>query len=1053
MLEFVTNRSISSIVYGMIPSVFVQSRSFSRINRRVFYVNNQWFFKMLYPVVVLILLCSGFTGTRNHVSASSAVRFTQIDLPATGDDGGWVLAPGSDIVKMISAGDGRMYAAVSGLAENLFVTEDNGNTWRPTGDVHHEIIDIAVLQDDPKTVVYATGMNVYQSSDAGETFIPLLSGPGGAGTGNRVITKLDITWSDGCIIAIGVNDEDTGEFGGVYVFDERELIPAWEDTGLTGYDVLNVSFSPGYHADRHVIAAVTDELDTYLFFRQEGSGWNEQTGVALLHTGFAPSDAVAARSACLAFPNDFIVDPCSWQGHFYVGVSTGTGGGDVFRIECGDGNGSSVTDLDIGLARGLPGIDIGCLDAGGPSSETRLIAGSASGTGIFYSPDNGSTWQESEKEPAGSSVVSVVSSVTDDRYFSATSGNGSGVAVSRDAVTWNQVGLIDAKLDIIVDFAPSPAYDTYATLFLLTWGAGSSLWKSCDGGVRWERILWPGITGVTSFGLIALVPEFGTGSETLFCSGEIDGIPGILVSADAGGNFRFRPATDPETGAWFSVDAWAVVDEKTLLIAGYNGDKAMLYRTENAGFTYSPGIEVGDLPLTSLALSPDFRNDGAMLAGTAAGTVLFGSDTERFHRVTDKNGQAPFTGTVYPVFDAHYPDNGYIYAAGGSSGEGIYRYNLSAGAEWESIDATFPDEAAFDRLTCSNVGTMYGANMADGGGLERCLTPGAATSEFDTFMRGLEDDANLFGLWVSGNHVWTTDASFRLLQFDDSLTGQIVPVSPRDGLTGCGTILDHAARNIELDWETMPGATEYQWQCDENNDFKDIPAGLEGKTEASTVRLPALEPGITYYWRVRACSPVYSQWSESLCFSTVLDIRETTLKPESPVPGAADVPVQPLFQWTAAQTATAYELLVSRDVGFSSLSVARTGDYGLPANVWQCDIELEKGATYYWKVRACTSDTFSSWSSTGIFTTVSGTETELDPEGTLASISVASPVVTSAAPVVLPSVINQPTQTVIVPSISVDIPEWFLYGMGGLLGVIFLTLLVILAVILKSRYR
>lgn len=947
-----------------------------------------------------------------------------------------------------------MYAAVSGLAENLFVTEDNGNTWRPTGDVHHEIVDIAVPPGAPKTVIYATSMNVYQSSDAGDTFFPLPSAPGGAGTGNRTISSLDITWSDGYIIAVAIRDEDTGEFGGVYLFDERELVPAWQDTGLTGYDVLDVSFSPGYPADRHVIAAVTDELDTYAFFRQEGSGWNEQTGAALLRTGHASSNAVAAQSASLAFPDDFIVDPYSGQGSFYVGVNTGTGAGDVFRIECGDGNGSPVADLDIGLTQGLSGIDISCLTVSGPSAGTRLTAGAASGAGIFFSPDNGSTWQKSRKEPAGRSIVSVVSPVTGDRLFSATSGNGSGIAVSRDGgETWNQVGLIDAKLDIIVDFAPSPAYDTDATLFLLTWGAGSSLWKSPDGGIRWERILWPGVSGVTSFGLIALAPEFGAGSETLFCSGEIDGIPGILVSSDAGATYRFRPATDPETGASFSVDAWAVVDEKTLLISGYNGDKAMLYRTDNAGFTYSPGIEIGNLPLTSLVLSPDFRNDGAMLAGTAAGTVFFGSDTERFRRVTDKNGQAPFNGTVYPVFDARYPENGYIYAAGSSSGEGIYRFNLFTGTEWESIDTTFPDGAAFGRLAFSNAGTMYGANMGDGGGLERCLSPGTAATEFDTVTRGLEDDANLFGLWVSGNHVWTTDSSFRLLQFDDTLTGPIIPVSPRDGLSGCGTILDHAARNIELDWETMPGASEYEWQCDENNDFKDIPAGLQGKTEASTVRLPALEPGITYHWRVRACRPVHSQWSESSCFSTGLDVRETTLKPESPVPGATDVPVRPLFQWTAVQTATAYELLVSRDVGFSSLSVARTGNDGLPANVWQCDVELEKGATYYWKVRAYTSDTFSSWSSTGIFTTISETEPEVDPEGTPASISVASPVVTSAAPTVLPPVINQPTQTVIVPSISVDIPEWFLYGMGGLLGVIFLTLLVILAVILKNRSR
>jgi len=46
-----------------------------------------------------------------------------------------------------------------------------------------------------------------------------------------------------------------------------------------------------------------------------------------------------------------------------------------------------------------------------------------------------------------------------------------------------------------------------------------------------------------------------------------------------------------------------------------------------------------------------------------------------------------------------------------------------------------------------------------------------------------------------------------------------------------------------------------------------------------------------------------------------------------------------------------------------------TGRKALPATAWQCDIDLDYNTTYYWRVRAIGSDTYSLWSDTGIFTT------------------------------------------------------------------------------------
>ncbi len=1004
----------------------------------------------LHCLIPGLLLCSGFISPLLPVYAATAVRFVEVPLPSAGDEGGWCLAPGSDIVKVAAAENGRLYAAVSGLAESLFVSEDNGLTWRATGDVHQEIIDIAVSPGSPETIVYATGMRVYQSADGGETFFPLPSTPGQAGTGNRTIVSLDVTVLDKAIITVGVKDNDPGESGGIYLFDEHDLGPAWEDTGLTGYDILDVNFSPGYHADRCLITAVTDEENSYIMFQRAGTGWNDTIGAAEFYNNDAPLRAIAAQTACLAFPDDFFADPSGENCLFYAGVNTGDGYGDVYRIECA-ADGSPATDLDVGLEGGLPNVDIASLTAAGTNPFSLLMAGGASGTDVYVSRDNGSTWGHSRKSPAGSTVTSVLFQTAEDRYFSATSGNGSGVAFSLDGQTWNQAGLIDTTLDTIVDFVPSPAYGSDATMYLLTWGNGSSLWRSTTGGAAWERVLWPGIAGITECNMVSLPPGYGSGSDTVFCTGQADGVPGILVSSDRGQNYRFKPAFDPETGASITIDAWAVVSEDTFFIAGYNEATAMVYRTDNAGFFYLPGIKGGEVPFTSLSLSPDFANDGSMTAGTMIGDVYLYQGSGRFHKVTGQHG-SPFDGRVYPIFDTNYSDNSYIYAAGASSGDGIKRFKMTTGTEWESIDATYPDDSQLDRLLVTDEGTLYASNMIADGGMERCLDPRAMTNEFDTMTRGLEDNSSLFGLWSSGNHIWTTDASARLLRFDDIMTGPVFPSSPKAQTSGYGNIIDHTIRNIDLDWETMPGATEYEWQCDDDADFIDIASDLKGKTEASSISLPALEPGTTYYWRVRACSPVNSRWSDILQFTTALDTEEIVLRPVSPAPGAIDVPAQPLFQWTAVQSATAYELLVARDINFAAPSVAMTGDHRLPVNVWQCDVELEAGVTYYWKVRACTPGTFSSWSSTGIFSTILRAGSDLEPEGMIASLAPAAPVSPTGTSV-MPPVITQPVQTVIAPSISLNFPQWFLYGTGAFFISVTLILLGILVAILKRRSK
>jgi hypothetical protein len=83
------------------------------------------------------------------------------------------------------------------------------------------------------------------------------------------------------------------------------------------------------------------------------------------------------------------------------------------------------------------------------------------------------------------------------------------------------------------------------------------------------------------------------------------------------------------------------------------------------------------------------------------------------------------------------------------------------------------------------------------------------------------------------------------------------------------------------------------------------------------------------------------------------------------------MPLKPIFQWGAIAGADSYELIVSTDPSFENPTILKTDSYALPSTAWKCNINLNYETTYYWKVRAISSDTCSAWSAVSAFTTTS----------------------------------------------------------------------------------
>ncbi len=992
---------------------------------------------------LILLLNLLFIPVRSAIAVpDDEVRWSRVNIPTEGKAGNWVLADGSDIQHLAMAIDGTLYAYGKGLTYTLLKSTDGGYSWSYTGMVQDSIVDIATVPNDASVVYYATSSNVYKSADAGNSFVLLPPNPGGAGTNNLEITSIDVASLGYYIIVVGTRDTDGSEYGGVYVLSESERFTSWIDTNVGSYDVYAVAFSPNFSADRQLVAVATNETDTLVTTKVGDARWGATVGDARLdrdNSGI-PTPVAVAASADIAFPEDY--DVTRGRYGLFVAIDTGSGSGDVYRI-----NRTVATDLNIGFAYGLSNTDVTAVAVTGNAVTANLLAGAASSAQVYLGTDGGGNWTRSTKEPTGQAKTCVVMAPdfsSSGKAYAATSGTESAFSYTVDGgVTWNQPGLIDTKISDILDMAPSPNYSQDNTLFMLTWGSNHSLWRSLNGGVRWERVYSSALANVDSIKRVKLSPQYGDGSQVIFITGKSGGNPAIWNSADNGQDFGLpRVTRDPITGATFSIDTWAVVDDDALFVGSYDGSNGLVYHTTGSGWWYSAGVVAGNQSLYSIALSPNYDQDGTIVVGNTNGWVYWSNDDGvTFEPLPLDATSPPLTGSISVAFAHRFNSNNTVYAASNTPDKGIYRFIINRSIEWESIDSSLPSGGTIGQLRLSANGTLYAINSQSvdaankEGGIERCLNPTYPLgSTFETVTRGLADGATLSGLWLYEHRLWSIDTTnTRLMTYTDSLTMPLNLTSPAEGASGIGT------GNINLDWEALKGTTSYKWQLDHDTDFTTVPTGFEGTTKATSARLPSLEPATTYYWRVRAAEPVLSSWSAKWSFTTSLGYSVIAPKLVSPEASASGVELKPIFQWSAIAGADSYELLVSTDVSFATPIIIKIGTYALSTTAWRCDINLGHDTTYYWKVRATGSGTSSAWSAISAFATESP-PAQSEPSPAQESSSLAeesSPAEESSSSPPAPS---QP-----------DTPDWVRY-LTGLMGfIIILLLITILVLVVRQR--
>jgi len=796
------------------------------------------------------------------------------------------------------------------------------------------------------------------------------------------------------------------------------------------------------------MAAATDETDTRVMFRNGDAGWNGAYAPVRLASSDKPaSGAVAAISACLAFPDDFhgIERPV-----LYAGIAGGTGDGDVYRIDPLAGN--TATDLNAGSPAGLNDLPVSGLAVQGNNNNLTLIAGAADSSLLVSSRDGGLTWGSALRTPPGDGITVLAYDGATAGFHGATSGANGGFAISLDAgETWNQVSFINDAIYAVIEFAVSPRYETDGTIFMITFGNGRSLWRTADGAVSWERLLQT----PEEIKLIGLPPEYGADSMAVFLAGCYGGSPAVWSSRDGGQTFRIRPTCDPSTGMAFPIDAWQIVDSVTLVIGSGNYGNAAVFTTTNCGFFYSAGIRLGNKDVTSLALSPDYAHDYGIVAADKDGWVYYSQNGEDFIKLPSDASLPPFRGNIRVAFDPLFKENGIIYAVSDVSDGGIWRFRSGKSQEWVAIDASLPAGSLMFDIVVTGDGVLYAVNNTTGLGLERCLNPSAGDEMiWDTVNRGLPENAELGLLEQTGDILWSVDMpGNRLMVFHDTLTRPLDLHTPENGAAGLGSVADSKINDIRLKWDTSSGAIKYEWQCSIDPEYSYVLSSLEDETSAGYVLLTDLAPATTYYWRVRAIQPARSPWSKVRSFTTCMVPGTPVLLPGAPAVGAQDISLSPVFQWKAVLGATGYELLVDTTVEFNNPVIDRTGNAALQVNFWECDVMLNPATTYYWKFRALGDNTFSEWSAVGAFKTAPlppGHEVTSTEAVNAQNEANALTVATGTSPVV-----PVPTFTIMVTNTIAGIPgtEWLVPAFSGLAGVIVLLVLLILILTIKVWKR
>jgi len=204
-----------------------------------------------------------------------------------------------------------------------------------------------------------------------------------------------------------------------------------------------------------------------------------------------------------------------------------------------------------------------------------------------------------------------------------------------------------------------------------------------------------------------------------------------------------------------------------------------------------------------------------------------------------------------------------------------------------------------------------------------------------------------------------TNGHNELFSFTDTIN-EAAPtlVSPANKFSNKVNNVTGRANEVSFIWEGLSTADVYTLYIAYDSAFDESVTTITVEDDVSTVvqsvgpnrsgtALVNFMPGTTYYWRVKASAPLYSQKSET---------REFTIEPGAalvpsvlaPENGKEGVSATPSFSWSPVSGASSYRFVLANNVNL----LAPIVDVTTVNTGYAVKIPLELGASYFWAVKS-----------------------------------------------------------------------------------------------------
>jgi hypothetical protein len=542
----------------------------------------------------------------------------------------------------------------------------------------------------------------------------------------------------------------------------------------------------------------------------------------------------------------------------------------------------------------------------------------------------------------------------------------------------------------------APEETTGDTVYLVDRMSDTIYWNELETLACWK-------VRSSAAGGIDEIADLAVADEATIYALDIDG--GVAMSDDHGASLTWTDSVDSEVE-----DGWTIAvhsnDVVEILVGGQAGDVGY---SDDGGetFTALDDVYTSSNVYVVVAFDTYYDQNDTIYAGLAhaydnGGIYLWviGGEPEEWHKLAAEPHD--YTGIV---LDRPGPANPYTSAATGGVLYASY-------FDWDEGDNC-------DYCGCEEIGEV--GDVCWHSGVARCLTPitelccGVGEAEWDYLTWGLETDDDDYVSFVMAPHALkicgclTADSNSRLFAIDaddyDICEGQdgavwtfedcyakkaVEPTSPADGFVVAADACECCNAPFAIEWDRLCDACCYEIQFARDDDFTDIvpvTGVIDGDgpyynyfdcfcplapTTPSAWIGCYFDPGITYYWRIRAsqaetCQEIHSWWSEAQSFTVSPTAGAAAIELVAPAPGALNVPPKNLgFSWDLLATADAFDWVLSKNADLSAPVQSKTG---LTGTATTYSGTLDYGTTYYWQVTAYNDGAAISASAVGTFTT------------------------------------------------------------------------------------